>query len=171
MEQRSAWTANVWGGNAAARNAVGRKALKAGEEPCPVCLDSAVQVGTEPCKHKTCYECCNKMRANNVFKVNTAIVVAAGGDAESCASRSHYVGCLSAYRPSWFDQLTNHRDQSGLAASTPALPGDTLHTHVCGRGGVHTHALPHSSQHTHTLMKSPARRPTRGSSARCAGSL
>lgn len=46
-----------------------RLVLTKGEERCGVCLDAQVEVKLNPCAHDICLECCNRLRAANIFKV------------------------------------------------------------------------------------------------------
>ncbi|GAB4821810.1 hypothetical protein N2152v2_008856 [Parachlorella kessleri] len=50
-----------------------RRKLKQGEEACCICLTNPVEVTFKPCNHDVCLECCNRMRAANVFKADVGI--------------------------------------------------------------------------------------------------
>lgn len=69
-----ALTQGVW----AAKGAWGSKAkqasdsspqLKEGQEECNICFESAVDVRFVPCKHGSCNNCVDQLRAAAVFKV------------------------------------------------------------------------------------------------------
>ena len=71
--------------------------LKKGESDCSVCLTSKVEVRLNPCGHELCLDCCNRLRATNIFKVRR------GRSARSRRSprptNSPLRGRLSAHRP------------------------------------------------------------------------
>ena len=69
---RSAWTASVWGGGAAA--STDKERLAKGGEACHICGDDEnwVQVRLKPCDHEMCLDCVNRMRANNIYKASAS---------------------------------------------------------------------------------------------------
>jgi hypothetical protein len=64
---RSAWTASVWGGGGGQKD--GENVLQKGDESCPCCLETPVEVKLHPCEHAVCLVCCGRMRSANIFKV------------------------------------------------------------------------------------------------------
>lgn len=70
---RSAWTASVWGsvGSAHAERVV----LAKGEDLCNICLEARVEVLLNPCKHPICLDCCNRLRAANIYKVQALLCI------------------------------------------------------------------------------------------------
>lgn len=63
----TAWTATVWGSGGGAN--AERLVLPKGEESCHICMEAQVEVAMKPCTHEICLECCNRLRAANIFKV------------------------------------------------------------------------------------------------------
>lgn len=73
--QKTAWTSTVWGSGGANTE---RLALSKGDETCHICMEARVEVAMQPCKHQICLECCNRLRAANIFKVRNITYSASG---------------------------------------------------------------------------------------------
>ncbi len=72
MQNRTAWTSTVWGSGGA--NAE-RLVMPKGEENCHICMEAQVEVAMKPCAHEICLECCNRLRAANIFKVRPPLLL------------------------------------------------------------------------------------------------
>lgn len=91
-----------------------------GEEACCICLVNPVEVKFKPCNHDVCLDCCNRMRAANVFKARGSREEL-GGIQPNCAANCGGVGVggeplrgwaalYSERRPSAYGCATLHQD-------------------------------------------------------------